>query len=140
MKKIFKKNENGIAIYLSILILASVVSVALSVSSLLIGEFKISGDLQESSASIYVADSGLEAALYSVRLETLLAGIYPCSDPQLLGAATTMNCSVTVDTAYIDINNSLCNNVPYDCTSIVSTGQNNDGTYFRKLQAIYQNR
>jgi|GEM_PF-3323977 len=63
---ILKKNE-GVALYFALLILSSIIVITASISSLLIGQFNISGDIRKSMKAVYAADSGLEKALYEVR-------------------------------------------------------------------------
>jgi len=90
-------NEKGITIYLAMLVMSGALAVAFSVSTLMIGEFKISGDTVNSLKAVYVADSNMEYALYQTRPE----GTYtPDSD-------TNVN---TLDTRWgvlrLDLNNS----------------------------------
>ena len=62
-------NEKGITIYLAMLVMGGALAVALSVSTLMVGEFKISGDTINSLKAVYVADSAMEYALHQARPE-----------------------------------------------------------------------
>jgi len=61
--------ESGITIYLAMLVMGGALAVALSVSALMVGEFKISGDTVNSLKAVYVADSNMEYVLYQTRPE-----------------------------------------------------------------------
>ncbi len=131
MKK--NRNDRGITLYITIMILAIILATAVYLSSLMIGEFKLTGNVKNSMSAINVAGSALEAALYESRVkESLNTGSYDCS--LFLGVAS-LNCSVNVDTAYSAT--STCNGT-YNCTKIQATGTS--GQFNRKLQATYINR
>ena len=94
-------NEKGITIYLAMLVMGGALAVALSVSTLMVGEFKISSETINSLKAVYVADSNMEYALYQTRPE----GTYtPNSD-------TKVN---TLDTRWgvltLDLNNDIVSN------------------------------
>ena len=55
--------ESGITIYLAMLVMGGALAVALSVSTLMVGEFKISGDTINSLKAVYAADSNMEYVL-----------------------------------------------------------------------------
>ncbi len=57
----------GITLYLAMLVMGGAVAVALSVSTVFIGEFKITSDAVNSLKAVYVADSAMEYALYQAR-------------------------------------------------------------------------
>ena len=63
------KADSGITIYLAMLVMGGALAVALSVSTLMVGEFKISGDTINSLKAIYVVDSVMEYGLYQLRPE-----------------------------------------------------------------------
>src|SRR3989344_9601474 len=79
MRKIIKKSlllkaksyklkaDGGITIYLAMLVMGGALAVAFSVSTLMVGEFKISGETVNSLKAVYVADSNMEYVLYQTR-------------------------------------------------------------------------
>ena len=100
--------DKGITIYLAMLVMGGALAVALSVSTLMVGEFKISSETINSLKAVYVADSNMEYALYQTRPE----GTYtPNSD-------TKVN---TLDTRWgvltLDLNNDIVSNeiIHTDC-------------------------
>ena len=84
------KADSGITIYLAMLVMGGALAVALSVSTLMVGEFKISGDTVNSLKAVYVADSAMEYALYQTRPE---------------GTYVTTTGTLTTSWGLIDINN-----------------------------------
>src|SRR3989344_5894698 len=60
-------SDKGITIYLAMLVMSGALAVALSVSTLMVGEFKISGETVNSLKAVYVADSNMEYVLYQTR-------------------------------------------------------------------------
>ena len=133
MKNFLKEKNKGVTLYMAILMVGSVAVIATSISSLMIGEFKISGDVIKSMNAVNSAGSGLESALYQLRVVRSLGdGVYTCSADLDL---PSLNCSVNVNTAFSD--GEPCNGL-YDCTKVQSTGTS--GGFNRKIQAVYQNR
>ena len=67
MKKKFFKNQEGISLYLSIIILTAVFGIGFGISGILFNEIKIARDISQFTQAIYAADAGTERALYTVR-------------------------------------------------------------------------
>lgn len=67
------KKQKGFSILLTILIMAALLVVAVSVSRLSVGEMKLSRDIEKSLIAYYAADAGIEAAIYYER--SVLGGI-----------------------------------------------------------------
>ena len=63
----FMFQEKGITIYLAMLVMGGALAVAFSVSTLMVCEFKISGETVNSLKAVYVADSNMEYVLYQTR-------------------------------------------------------------------------
>ncbi len=61
------KEQKGVSLYISILILSAMMAIGLGLSSLLIGEIEIARDINRFVPAIYAADSGIERALYKLR-------------------------------------------------------------------------
>lgn len=56
--------QNGISILFVILIMSVILSVGLGISTILLQQFRMTGDVSESIVAFYIADSGTEIALY----------------------------------------------------------------------------
>ncbi|MDX1535467.1 MAG: hypothetical protein R3346_01780 [Candidatus Spechtbacterales bacterium] len=70
MKRLInKKQEDGVSLYITIMILGIVFSIGFTIAGLLIGEIKIARNVQSFVPAIYAADSGIERALYKARIE-----------------------------------------------------------------------
>ena len=94
-------NEKGITIYLAMLVMGGALAVALSVSTLMVGEFKISGETINSLKAVYVADSNMEYVLYQTRPE----GTYT---PDSNTNVNTLD--MKFGTLTLDLNNSIASN------------------------------
>ena len=93
--------DRGITIYLAMLVMGGALAVALSVSTLMVGEFKISGETVNSLKAVYVADSNMEYVLYQTRPE----GTYtPDSNTNVNTLGTKW------DTLTLDLNSSTVSN------------------------------
>lgn len=66
MKKI-NRNQSGIALLLTMIILSATVLTATLIVSIVIIQFKLSSDINNSTIAIYAADSGVEWQLYQIR-------------------------------------------------------------------------
>ena len=84
--------ESGITIYLAMLVMGGALAVALSVSTLMVGEFKISGETINSLKAVYVADSAMEYALYQARP----AGTYATPPSMLTTSWGSVDTNTTV--------------------------------------------
>jgi len=63
-----KHNQKGISLLLTLLIMAAIISIAISISRLTVGEIKISRESPQSLIAYYAAESGIEWALYQERV------------------------------------------------------------------------
>ncbi|MEX2145043.1 MAG: hypothetical protein WD712_01560 [Candidatus Spechtbacterales bacterium] len=61
------KEQKGVSLFISILILSAIMAIGLGVSSLLMGEIEVSRDISRFVPAIYAADSGIERVLYKIR-------------------------------------------------------------------------
>lgn len=61
-------NQKGVSVYLTIVIMAVLLSVILGLSSIIIGGAKIAGVLGNSVKAFHAADTGMEKALYCVKV------------------------------------------------------------------------
>jgi hypothetical protein len=60
-------NQKGVSVYLTIVILAVLLSVSLGLVGIIIGGAKIAGGLGNSVKAFHAADTGMEKALYCVK-------------------------------------------------------------------------
>ena len=129
--------------YLAILILSSVVISSLAIITLLLGEFKISGDIEDSMKAINSAGSGLEKTLYEARVDD----VYPDGPGSVVVDTTcsalglsSIDCSVNIDPDFTDTPGNLYSicDTTITCTKIESTGTS--GSFNRKIQTIYENK
>ena len=65
-----KKNCRGVSLYLTVMILALVLSVALGSSLLLAGQIKSLRDMGNSVNAFYAAETGIERSLYALIWES----------------------------------------------------------------------
>ncbi len=100
------KNNKGVALLLTILILTSVLAVVIASSSLIMRELKISKDEKNSTFAFYAAESGIERMLWDIRKNR--ANLNPSQLP-------------------IQFLNCLCNNCAYKDTND-TTGNSCDAT------------
>ena len=73
--------QGAISIFLSVLLLSVILLIALGVSSLMIAQLKMSGQVGYSVVAFYAAEAGAERCLYEVRKSG--AGSCPFTDVQL---------------------------------------------------------
>jgi Tfp pilus assembly protein PilX len=68
-KKKFRQNmaQKGIALLLTVIIISVVMLIATLISNIVITQLKLAGDINDSGAAIYAADSGVEWQLYQIR-------------------------------------------------------------------------
>jgi Tfp pilus assembly protein PilX len=67
IKKLLQANR-GTAIYLSMFLLTGVLAIALAVSTIAVGENRISKEAVNSMQAVYIADSAVEYTLHEVRI------------------------------------------------------------------------
>jgi len=130
----YPEGERGIVLYMTLLIVSSIVAMAAALSSIVIGEFKISGDIAKAMYAVNNASSGLELALYKSRIDESLNNGNRINCNSLVSYSIT-GCSIDVDLGFTA--NAPCDGA-YSCTKIQSTGTN--AGFNRKLQAIYLNQ
>jgi len=100
MKKI-NKNQSGIALLLTMIILSAGLSIAMLIAAIVVIQFKLSSDINYSMIAVYAADSGAEWQLYQIRngasvpvptmsngasISTTIIGSYPNFTIKSLGA------------------------------------------------------
>ncbi|MFA6251906.1 MAG: hypothetical protein WCX74_00650 [Candidatus Paceibacterota bacterium] len=64
-------NQEGFSLYLVLIILGILLSVSLNISNVIITASKMTGNLGDGVRAFHVADSGIEAALYSTKTTCL---------------------------------------------------------------------
>jgi len=103
-----KNNQKGQALLIVLLVMAAFLSIALGVSTLSLGETKLSRDISKSLIAYYAADSGVECQMYSDRWPAdgvncasvcLSAGI--CFVTQISGTSPTRTIQSTG--SYLDV-------------------------------------
>ncbi|MDP2946307.1 MAG: hypothetical protein Q8N61_02540 [bacterium] len=63
----FNNNQKGITLLLTVIIISIIMSIAILISNIVITQLKLAGDISDSVAAIYAADSGVEWQLYQIR-------------------------------------------------------------------------
>lgn len=66
MKKI-NKNQSGIALLLTMIILSATMLIATLIAAIVVTQLKLSSDVNNSTIAVYAADSGVEWQLYQIR-------------------------------------------------------------------------
>ncbi len=75
IKDFYKINkEKGIAIYLSVIIMSIILSIVLGLTVILVGQIKMTKDVESSVIAFYGADSGIEQMLYAESSVTNITG------------------------------------------------------------------
>jgi len=106
--KKFRQNaakQSGIALLLTVIILSIVMLIAMLISNIVITQLKLAGDINDSVAAIYTADSGMEWQLYQIRngvsvpapvmsngatISTTITGVAPNFTVKSLGSYRTV--------------------------------------------------
>ncbi len=83
---IFRRQAPGITILLVVLVLSALLSISLGILDVVLGEFRISGEITDSFIALYAADQGIEQILYSDRVQN---SICPGSGSCSYGPVTT---------------------------------------------------
>jgi len=147
-----RENEKGIVMYISLIVSGSLLVAAAVISSILIGEYKVSGDIQKSMEAVDASGSGLESILYQSRVNknafwsggSVTSFTGDCKNftgnMSVNTASINTDCSVNAQSDFTDNSSlSICKSSdPYTCTKISSTGTS--GGYNRKLEILFQNR
>ncbi len=91
--KKFRQNmaQKGIALLLTVVIISMILLIATLIANIVVTQLKLAGDINDSTAAIYAADSGVEWQLYQIRNGVSV------SAPVMSNGATV---SVTVTGAY----------------------------------------
>ena len=84
----FKKNKQGTALLMTILILNSILIISLSASRLVVSGIKMSGTQIRSTKAFFAAEAGAERSLYEWRKNSY---IFPPSDQTNIFSATMGN-------------------------------------------------
>ena len=147
-----KKNQQGVTIYLAMLIMSSALATALFVSSVSLREFRIVREVADSARAVYVADSAMEYTLYKKRVEKDLSSftVITASDFSLSTAACASTivptignavCSIAVSTAVSLGTIPGCPTIPScdaaDCTHMTTKGAY--GTTNRAFEIVFPN-
>ena len=74
------KNQKGISIYLSLMVMTSILAIALGTSAILVSQLKIAKGLGSSVAAFYAADTAIERVIYAMQKENYMPfpGEEPC--------------------------------------------------------------
>lgn len=124
MKKYLIKKEEGIALYVTIIILGIIFSIGFTMATLLMGEFKIARNISNFVPAIYAADTGIERALYKVRKSGDFApgacGTPPCSYTLPAGPGTTLNNGAVYSVEVLDTGAGSCT-AAYQCIKAVGS-------------------
>lgn len=75
-----KNNQKGTSLLLTILIMAALLTIALVISRIGLQEIKLTQDISKSLTAYYVADAGIEAAIYFDRLSGAANPNYSATD------------------------------------------------------------
>ena len=63
----FNNNQKGVALLLTTIIISIVLLIATLIANIVITQLKLAGDINDSTTTIYAADSGVEWQLYQIR-------------------------------------------------------------------------
>lgn len=123
-------DRRGMTLLLVILVLSALLSVSFGISNVVIGEFRVSGEIADSFVALYAADQGVERMFYDDRArDAICPGGASCS----YGPVTT------------ELSNGACYTLRLTRTGIqttvVSTGEYRCATpalsVKRALEAVY---
>ena len=94
-RKIFKQHA-GSMLLMSVLILASVFTVAMAISSISLAQTRMGGEQARSTKAYFAAEAGAERVIYEVRKEGFIPHLF-CSDNGIFGftAADALNSSIS---------------------------------------------
>lgn len=94
-----KNSQKGVSIYLTVMIMALILSVALGMGAILVGQIKMVRNMGYSVVSFYAADTGIERAMYAIRKES--SPYVPGSSSQLCGAGNYFGNTCQLDNGAI---------------------------------------
>ena len=86
------KKQKGASILLTILIMAALLTIAVGISRLSLGEIKLSQDISKTLIAYYAADAGIEAAIYYERASLEGLGNFELSAPECLDVPINKIC------------------------------------------------
>ncbi|HNY36104.1 MAG TPA: hypothetical protein PLD14_00425 [Candidatus Pacearchaeota archaeon] len=112
-------NQKGVSVYITVIIMSVLLTITLGLSSIIIGGAKMVEGLDGSVKAFHAADTGIEEALYNIRI---------------LGSCDSFTNNFDTDYYYTVIINPSTNCVASG-TSIKSTGTYN--TINRKIEAAF---
>jgi len=116
-----KNNQKGSSLLITLLVMAALLSIAFGLSTLGLGEIKLSQDTSTSLISYYAAEAGVECQMFNDRLSSEVVCANTCLD-----AGQTICYQVQVSGSYIN------NNPP---RTIKSSGSYQD--VIRAIQLTY---
>lgn len=74
------RSRQGITLLLVVLVLSALLSISLGILDVVLGEFRITGEITDSFVALYAADQGIEQILYSDRVSNAICpGSGSCS-------------------------------------------------------------
>lgn len=113
MLNINKKNnkgQEGVSIFLALVIMSVLLAVVLGLNTILIGQMKISREMGYSVNAFYAADTGIEVALYNLRQEEIFPWqdqeygyqvvIYPCDKTCIKSVGTYRGVQRAIEAIY----------------------------------------
>jgi len=71
-----KHNQRGISLFLTLLIMSAILTIAIGISSINIGEIKITRESPRSLVAFYAGETGVERALYEDRANGMATQSY----------------------------------------------------------------
>lgn len=146
--------QQGITLYLAMLVMSGALATAIFVSTVFVSEFKISKEVADSLKAVYAADTAMEYTLYQARVDTTFStfNVMVINDHVQL---PTGSCEATIYTssaanrkcivdAYLHVPLGAAS-VPGcpaesdapDCTRIITKGSH--GTINRAIEIVYEN-
>jgi len=87
-KDFIKNNQSGITIFISVLVLASVIILALAISDLVLRTSRSSKKIGLSEVAYYAAESSIEKALYQIEKNRTISGLSSSGNLSEITAAT----------------------------------------------------
>lgn len=155
-KQKLRTHEQGSAIYLALFTLSAVLATALAVSTVAVGELKISKEVVNSMQAVYVADSAIEYTMMEVRknptsnLYNLGTGVRSLdtnlceAQIHFVGSAfntSNLKCSADVNNDVVPGTHSNCSqsiaDLGVDCTRIEARGS--FGNTNRAMEIVFPN-
>ena len=108
------KSSDGISLYISVLILSGILAIALGLSSLMLGELKISQGVERFMPALYAAESGVERVSYKIRRGDAFGG-GPCDTPIACVINGTLTNGASYDVIVLDGGIEWCSGSATSC-------------------------